>query len=57
MERIIVIRDEPLKLNPLHEDQHAYMTGKYTDSALHHLVTKIENKGPWGSPRKKMILY
>lgn len=36
------IRTVHLKNAPLHKHQHAYQTGKSTESALHHLVTLIE---------------
>jgi ribonuclease HI len=36
------IRDNVLKDNPIDPDQHAYQTGKDTNSALHHLITKME---------------
>jgi hypothetical protein len=37
------IRDGALKLHPLHRNQHAYQTGKSTETALHHVVTRIES--------------
>jgi hypothetical protein len=36
------IRDGALKIHPLHRNQHAYQTGKSTETALHN-VTRIEN--------------
>lgn len=36
------IRDKALKYNPIDKDQHAYQTGKDTNSAIHQLVTKLE---------------
>jgi hypothetical protein len=35
------IRDGALKNYPLHQNQHAYQTGKSTETALHHVVTRI----------------
>jgi hypothetical protein len=37
------IRDSALKEYPLHRNQHAYQTGKSTDTALHNAKTRIEN--------------
>lgn len=36
------IRDDPLKKNPLHAKQHAYIAGKSVDSAIHNIIWKIE---------------
>ncbi|KAJ8711943.1 hypothetical protein PYW08_008897 [Mythimna loreyi] len=36
------IRDGPLLERPLHKQQHAYSTGKSTESALHSVISKIE---------------
>ncbi len=36
------IRSEVLVKFPLHGNQHAYQVGKSTDTALHHLVQRIE---------------
>jgi hypothetical protein len=36
------IRDGALRINPLHRNQHAYQTGKSTETALHNVVTRIE---------------
>jgi hypothetical protein len=36
------IRDGALKEYPLHRNQHAYQTGKSTETALHNVVTCIE---------------
>jgi hypothetical protein len=37
------IRDSALKKYPLHRNKHAYQTGKSTETALHGVVTSIEN--------------
>jgi hypothetical protein len=37
------IRDSALRTNPLHRNQHAYQAGKSTETALHSVVTRIEN--------------
>jgi hypothetical protein len=37
------IRDGALKNYPLHRKQHAYQTGKSTETALQHVVTCIES--------------
>lgn len=37
------IRGEVLKKFPLHVNQHAYQTGKSTDTALHQMIRKIES--------------
>jgi hypothetical protein len=37
------IRDGVLKKYPLHRNQHAYQIGKSTETALHNVVTRIEN--------------
>ena len=44
LERLVdrFIRDDTLIKYPLNENQHAYMAGKSTDTALHVLVGKIE---------------
>jgi len=44
LERLIdfYIRDEILVRYPLHANQHAYQAGKSTDSALHKLVSRVE---------------
>lgn len=36
------LRDGPLKSSPLHNNQHAYRAGRSTDTALHALVSRIE---------------
>jgi hypothetical protein len=36
------IRDEMLGLRPLHQYQFAYQPGKSTETALHHVITHIE---------------
>jgi hypothetical protein len=36
------IRDEILGLHPLHRYQFAYQPGKSTETALHHVITHIE---------------
>jgi hypothetical protein len=36
------IRDGALRIHPLHRNQHAYQTGKSTETALHSVVTRIE---------------
>lgn len=45
LERLLdfYIRDEVLKKFPLHANQHAYQTGKSTDTALHQMTHKIES--------------
>ena len=44
LERIVdrYLRDTVLKIYPLHKNQHAYQAGKSTESALHHVVARIE---------------
>ena len=44
VERLIdrYIRDGTLVRSPLNKNQHAYLAGKSTDTALHNLVSKIE---------------
>jgi len=44
VERLIdrYIRDGTLVRSPLNKNQHAYLAGKSTDTALHNLVIKIE---------------
>jgi hypothetical protein len=37
------IRDNSLREYPLHRNQHAYQTGKSTETALRNVVTRIEN--------------
>jgi hypothetical protein len=37
------IRDSVPKEHPLHQNQHAYHTGKSTETAMHNVVTHIEN--------------
>jgi hypothetical protein len=37
------IRDSALKSHPWHQNQHAYPLGKSTETALHNVVTRIEN--------------
>jgi hypothetical protein len=37
------IRDGSLKIHPLRRNQHAYQIGKSTETALHNVVTHIEN--------------
>jgi hypothetical protein len=36
------IRDEILGLHPLHRYQFAYQPGKFTETALHHVITHTE---------------
>jgi hypothetical protein len=36
-------RGGELRIHPLHRNQHAYQTGKSTETALHNVVTCIEN--------------
>lgn len=36
------LRDTTLSTAPIHTNQHAYQTGKSTESALHQLVSKVE---------------
>lgn len=45
LERLVdrYIRDKWLKINPLSTNQHAFRTGRSTDSALHSLINGIEN--------------
>jgi hypothetical protein len=45
MEKLVdrQIRDGALKEYPLHQNQHAYQTGKSTETALHNVVKCIEN--------------
>jgi hypothetical protein len=45
MEKLVErhIRDDSLGKYPLHHNQHAYQTGKFTETALHNVVTRIEN--------------
>jgi hypothetical protein len=45
MEKLVErhIRDGSLREYPLHHNQHAYQTGKSTETALHNVVTRIEN--------------
>jgi Reverse transcriptase (RNA-dependent DNA polymerase). len=38
------IRDDVLRRNPLHINQHAYQSGKSTDTALNSVVSTIENE-------------
>ena len=44
LERLVdrFLRDGVLVDRPLHRTQHAYQTGKSCESALHHLVSRIE---------------
>lgn len=44
LEKVVLrhVGDTSLKVNPLHENQHAYIPGRSCDSALHHLVGRIE---------------
>jgi hypothetical protein len=37
------IRDGALRFYSLHRNQHAYQIGKSTETALHNVVTRIEN--------------
>jgi hypothetical protein len=37
------IRAGAIKMHPLHRNQHAYQIGKSTETALHNVVTRIEN--------------
>jgi hypothetical protein len=45
MEKLVesYIRDDSLRKYPLHHNQHSYQTGKFTETALHNVVTCIEN--------------
>jgi hypothetical protein len=45
MEKLVerLIRDGSLREYPLHRNQHAYQIGKSTETALHNVVTRIEN--------------
>jgi hypothetical protein len=45
MEKLVErhIRDDLLRKYPLHHNQHAYQTGKSPETALHNVVTRIEN--------------
>jgi hypothetical protein len=45
MEKLVdrYIRDCELRIHPLHRNQHAYQVGKSTETALHNVVTLIEN--------------
>jgi hypothetical protein len=45
MEKLVErhIRDDSLMKCPLHQNQHAYQAGKSTETALHNVVTRIEN--------------
>jgi hypothetical protein len=36
------IRDDVLRIHPLHLNQHAYQKGKSTETALYNVVTRIE---------------
>jgi hypothetical protein len=44
MERLVdrYLWDETLVSSPLHSNQHAYQAGKFTKTALHQLVVRIE---------------
>jgi hypothetical protein len=44
MEKLVdrYIRDEALRIYPLHRNQHAYQRGKSTETALHNVVTHAE---------------
>jgi hypothetical protein len=46
MEKLVErhIRDDTLWKYRLHRNQHAYQTGKSTETALHNVVTRTENK-------------
>ena len=37
------IRDDVMADRPFHQDQHAYRSGRSTESALHQLVSRVEN--------------
>jgi hypothetical protein len=37
------IRDGALRIHPLHRNQHAYQTGKSTETTLHNVVTRTEH--------------
>jgi hypothetical protein len=37
------IRDGAMRTHPIHRNQHAYQAGKSTETALHSVVTRIEN--------------
>jgi hypothetical protein len=45
MEKLVErhIRNDSLREYPLHRNQHAYQTGKSTETALHNVVTRVEN--------------
>jgi hypothetical protein len=45
MEKLVdrYIRNNALRIHPLHRNQHAYQLGKSTETALHNVVTCIEN--------------
>jgi hypothetical protein len=45
MEKLVEsnIIDDSLRKYPLHHNQHAYQTGKFTETALHNATTRIEN--------------
>jgi hypothetical protein len=45
MEKLVdrYIRDSELRIHPLHRHQHVYQVGKSTETALHNVVTSIEN--------------
>lgn len=45
LERLVdfYVRDQVLRKYPLHANQHAYQTGKSTDTALHQLTRKVED--------------
>jgi hypothetical protein len=43
------IRDEILRLHPLHQYQFSYQPGKSTETALHHVITYIEESVENGS--------
>jgi len=44
MERLVerYLRDEALAQVPLHPNQHSYQAGKSVETALHHLVVRVE---------------
>jgi hypothetical protein len=45
MEKLVdrYIRDNVMRTSPLHQNEFAYQTGKSTGTALHNIITRIEN--------------
>jgi hypothetical protein len=45
MEKLVdrYIRDDVMRISPLHQNQFAYQTGKSMENALHNVVTRAEN--------------